>query len=985
MKKDLENHTIEGLLEENNFLQNEVKVTRKASEITANLVVEQFTRLDEVMRQLEASLASEHRQNEYLAALHETTIGLMSRLELGDLLEVLIQRAGQLMETRHGFIYLVDADGSMLECRVGFGVFEAAIGSRQKLGQGLAGKIWETGEPLNIDHYDEWIGDSDSAKFNVHKAVMGVPLKSGKEVVGVIGLAHGPESCQTFEDDSVDLLTRFAELASIALDNARLYSEAEKARQVAETADKSKSEFLANMSHEIRTPMNAIIGMTGLAQRLELTPKLRNYLDVIENSAHSLLDLINDILDFSKIEAGKLILEEIDFQLRTVMDNLSDMFCEKASKKGIEMIISIDDNVPCALRGDPLRLGQILINLTANAVKFSPDGEIIIRVSCTDSTESHAELQFSVSDSGIGLSEEQIGKLFEAFTQADSSTTRKYGGTGLGLTICRHLVAKMGGDIWVKSEQGKGSRFYVKLRFQRQSREKEQTLTLPVDIRKMRALVVDDNESARIIMGEMLESFDLIVENASSGEEALDKLKANYSFQKPFNLVLMDWKMPELDGISTSMLIKNDDKLAGTRIIMMTAFGRENEMHRAESVGIEAFLFKPIKQSLLFDTIMEVFGKKETTVSRSDWRKAGRDPIDTLALEGARILLVEDNIINQEVALEILQSAGMQVEIANTGKEAVRRILKERYDAVLMDVQMPEMDGYTATRVIRQDPLYADLPIVAMTAHAMKGDREKCLEAGMNDYVSKPIDTQHLFSVLNKWIPSTIGKRALRDPLKERSEAEQVELPEVLPGIDIQSGLQRLAGNKTLLKKLIIAFADDYADVTGEIKQALEKEDKALAARTVHTLKGASGNLSAHNLFVSAVALEEALAENRAPDIEKCLDKVDWALQQVLNSAETLKEESSQTGHRPTSEAEGGGEIDPKKVKPICITLAEFLRENNFEAEETLAGLLKLMKGSRYHEEMRRLEDQVSKFNFKEALETLKTVAESLGFPLEQD
>jgi two-component system, sensor histidine kinase and response regulator len=1002
MKKP--NHmSIEELLNENQELNKEVLVSRRASEITANLVVEQFIKMEEILKELEEKVEAEQKQKEYLFALHETNLGLIGRLNLEELLHALVSRASQLMRTPHGFIYLVQLEQSppRLECKVGQGYFSRTINTHLDSGDGVAGQVWHTGLPLIIDNYDTWAGRLKNIESNIFRSVMGAPLKSGGRVTGVIGLAQAVDAPEAFQEEGLELLTRFAELGSIALDNACLYTQAQAAKKVAEKADKYKSDFLANMSHEIRTPMNAIIGMSGLALKQELTSKVRNYVDIIQTSAHSLLDLINDILDFSKIEAGKLTIEKTDFQLRTVLDNLSDMFCEKAATKGIEMIISLDDDVPCALIGDPLRLGQILINLTTNAVKFAEGGEILIKITAEATSNSQATLRFCISDNGIGMTKEQISKLFLAFSQADSSTTRKYGGTGLGLAISKQLVEKMDGEIWVESEIDTGSSFFFTAVFGRQAAEKEQELLLPVDVRGMNAMIVDDSETSRLIMSEMLKSFDLNVTVASSGEQALAKLNDEAETGSHTDLILMDWKMPGWDGISTSSMIKNDQKLQQSKIIMMTAFGREEEMQQADAIGIEAFLFKPIKQSLLFDTIMEIFGQRHKVKSRRVQRQGLQESRLKENFTGVKVLLAEDNAINQQVALEILESVGLDVDIAENGTQAIQAVKKGDYEVVLMDVQMPETDGYEATRLIREDPRHRNLPIIAMTAHAMKGDREKCLTAGMNDYVSKPIDTEHLFAALAKWIkpkdsptktipPEDPSGPSVTEQASIANEADHSapspssdEFPKTLPGIDLQSALKRLRGNEELLKKLLGEFVDRYASSVEEIRAALKKEDIELSQHLIHTLKGVAGNFSADDLYTATVELENAVPNKEYKDLNDLIEKVEAALSQVVKSARSLDNLDDQNQEVEGSEPEV--ELDIGKITPIITELKELLEGNDLSAEDILSDLKYLVGNNSQTALMEKLRDEINNFKFSDALKTLYELIQALGLSQRQE
>ena len=712
-----------------------------------------------------------------------------------------------------------------------------------------------------------------------------------------------------------ELKERIQELdeAQSAMLNMMEDLDVEKAR--AEDATRAKSDFLANMSHEIRTPMNAVIGMAHLALKTDLSAKQHDYLSKIQTSANALLGIINDILDFSKIEAGKLDIEAVDFHLEDVMDNLANLVSVKAQEKEeLEVLFNISQEVPRFLVGDPLRLGQVLINLANNAVKFTDSGEIVVSAALLQRDEDRVTVQFSVRDTGIGLTEEQTAQLFQSFTQADTSTTRKYGGTGLGLAISKKLVNLMGGEIWIESEYSQGTTFHFTTALGLGQERARKRFTPSPDLRGMKVLVVDDNVTSREILKEMLESFTFEVTVAASGSEGISELE-NADQDKPFELVIMDWKMPGMDGIEASRQIKNHTGLTKIpAIIMVTAYGREEVMRQAEQVGLDSFLIKPVSPSLLFDASIQAFDQSIPEKSKAG-RKGQKETEILKHIREARVLLVEDNEINQQVASEILQGAGLIVSLANNGQEAVDAIQENQYDVVLMDVQMPVMDGYTATREIRKDRQFKDLPIIAMTAHAMAGDEAKSLQAGMNGHVTKPIDPDQLFSTLQKWInPSETRVRdqqpevpAAQSELEKTAPAED-EFPEYLPGFDLADGLRRLQGNKKLYRKLLLSFATDYSAIADEICEAIDAEDFDQAHNLVHNLKGLAGNLAAMDLQIAAVNLEKLVkgVQKKTPNATELnlkLSELENVLNQALESAQSLGASAVESIEKPSAEA----------------------------------------------------------------------------------
>ena len=537
---------------------------------------------------------------------------------------------------------------------------------------------------------------------------------------------------------------------------------ADEARQRAEEASRAKSDFLANMSHEIRTPMNAILGMAQLAMRTELDSRQHNYVQKVHAAAESLLGIVNDILDFSKIEAGKLDVERVDFDLADVLDNLANVLGMKAEEKGLELLYIEPPDLPHALVGDPLRLSQVLLNLGNNAVKFTERGEVALTVKDEAHGPGWVDLRFEVRDTGIGIDRAQRERLFQPFEQADASTSRRHGGTGLGLAISRQLVMLMGGELEVHSELGQGSRFFFTLRFPVQESQPRPVPPRQDGLLGCRTLVVDDNACARELLAEMADRLGLRADCAADGEEALRKVAAAGAAGAPYELVLLDWKMPGMDGVDCA---KRVCELAGANgpaptVMMLTAFSREHVLRRLNEQGVHvaALLTKPVTPSTLFDACCQAMGVAVAGPGRAGRRDKARIEHHT-RLEGARLLLVEDNEINRELALELLTGEGISVAVACDGREALQMLERERFDAVLMDCQMPVMDGFAATRALRAQPRWRDLPVIAMTANAMVSDRQKALDAGMNDHIAKPINVNQMFATLARWL----GPRQAKD------------------------------------------------------------------------------------------------------------------------------------------------------------------------------------------------------------------------------
>ncbi len=664
----------------------------------------------------------------------------------------------------------------------------------------------------------------------------------------------------------------------------------EMARRAA-IATKYKSEFLANMSHEIRTPMNAIIGFADLMLKTSLDTKQRSYLGNINKSSRSLLKIINDILDFSKIEAGKLMLENKDFSIDEVMQELSGMFSMNAAEKGLALTVASTPGIPRMLKGDSLRLRQVVINLVANAVKFTDRGSVSALVDVNSTENDSVELLFSVKDTGIGIAATQVDTLFNSFSQVDGSATRQYGGTGLGLAICKQLVELMNGRIWVESEPGRGSCFYFTVRFGISEGDLGESTDKYMNLKRLKLLIADDDRRSQQNLLEVLSTYKIKATAVGSGQSALAELSESAG-ENPYEMILVDWQMPDMDGIETALRIRADKRFNHIPIIMMTEFDRHELFRQVHHADIAGVIDKPVDSSQMLNTLLHAVRKKPLVYDQAMPAVPGPDE-SSVVFEDTRVLLVEDNLINQQVALEMLKHAGVRVTTAPNGARAVEMVYQADYDVVLMDVQMPVMDGYEATRLIKQAPDVIPPPIIAMTAHAMKGDREKCIEAGMDDYVSKPIDSEKLLFTLSKWIPEKPGNKAVLQAAANRPAGPAGGVaPEdaggasaALPGIDLQQGLKRLGQNKALYRMILSEFQQEYAGAVAEMRRFRAENDWKGATRYAHTIKGMAGNLSATDLYEASLEMELVFDARVEASVAGSLDQFETALNQFLSTA----------------------------------------------------------------------------------------------------
>ncbi|MBF0562477.1 MAG: response regulator [Alphaproteobacteria bacterium] len=748
-----------------------------------------------------------------------------------------------------------------------------------------------------------------------------------------------------------------------------------RAQAEAERADRAKSEFLANMSHEIRTPINAVMGMHYLLQQTPLNDQQRDLLDKADNGARSLLQVINDILDFSKIEAGKLDIENIDFHLDDVLERIADFTSVLIRKKNIELVIEVPSNIPNDLVGDPNRLGQVLLNLVSNAIKFTDDGLVVVSVDrFEDLPDNQVELYFSVRDTGLGLAPEQIDRLFQSFTQADTSTTRKYGGTGLGLTISKQLVEKMGGRIGVTSTPGEGSTFTFAVRLLRSANAR--SFVVPVDlIRGKHALVVDAVAYVRESLRDVLTHFGLSVTTAESGASALARL-ADAPF--PFDIILLDWVLPDLSCVELIGRIRGNH--ATPLLLMATPYLRNTVQNETKHLESHALLIKPIVPSLLLETILQAIKKNRRHGRRGSERRQKTGHQNRLL--GRRLLLAEDNEINQEIAVSILSSAGAAVHVVADGVEAVSAVDANAYDMVLMDIHMPVMDGYEATRQIRAKPAHKDLPIVAMSASAMVKEREACLKAGMNDHIAKPINVDRMMATLDQWMKPLVNQILVDTPTPSPVAdvtAGTPELPDELPGFDLSAALQRTSGNRTLLRKLLVSFAQTNASLAARVHSAMEASDAETAFRLVHAVKGAAGNLGATHLFKAAEAFQTVLTKREVEAFASHLEAFRVHLDAVLSTVGSLHSASPE-GVAPVLSMQSPNITEEQKSQFAhdCVRLMEQMNRRSMKSMALANGIIEQMRGCGFDDEIHNLESALMALDFSAGCAIVDTLLKKL-------